>query len=465
MVQRQRVDGTDLSHYQGRLDLAAARAAGLRWVVNKATEGLGFFDTSYVGRRAEAAKAGLPFGGYHFARPSAGSARPEARRFLSVAEPVPGDVKPTLDLEVTGQLTAAELRRWAAGFSAEVRRQLGVDPIIYGPFDLGEAAGDSLAWRPRYGSSNTPPSLPWDIWQFSNGVLGVPNSFPGLGHVDLDTMRKGLRLQDLLIPKAKPPARWRLVEMAHVSMQYRDSRREHGKDVQRIMARAQEKRWAWVTGTEAGPGSKGLDRQLARAAEAGGYRFFQPDAPTDCWVMVREDLIVGGWEAGYDKIIPASKDIKAPTDGRWGEKGLVRVGFDTADLGRINLGVAHYLHNSRQAETPNWRWNRKLAGHIGDWAVEEGAGSALVFYAGDQNMNDHVTDTFFGEPLLSLWDELQTWQSTGHGNIDLIATYNRDARVEAEYVRALSDAVFPLNTDHFLVEGGVRVKLLGAGRG
>lgn len=459
MVTKQRVDGVDLSHWQGKVDLAAAKAAGLRWVVNKSSEGTSFADDSYTARRAQAAEVGLPFGAYHFARPEAGRARAEARLFLAVACPVPGDVRPTLDLEVTGDLTPGQLRRWAAGFVAELRKRTGVDPMIYGPMDLGRASEGCLLWRPRYNNSNTPPGLPWDIWQFSNGVLGVPNSYPGLGHVDLNTMGKGLRLQQLLFPRPKPPARQTMLHLAHISMQYRDSRRQHAQDVRALFARAKVKGWAWFTGTEAGPGSKGLEGQLREAAKANGYRFHKVPQ-TDAWICVLESLIAGGWEAGYDKVIPASSELGSGPKGRWGEKGLVRVAFDTEELGRIAVGVGHYVQNARQPGSFNWRWNKRLAGHIGDWAVEEGQGSNLVWYAGDQNLADDKVDTFYGEPLVSCWDELQRWEPTGHGNIDVIASYARDARSVAAYARALDDEAFPLNTDHFLVEAGYAVRVL-----
>jgi lysozyme len=199
-----RVDGVDISHHQsGAIDYAAAKRAGVRWLYHKATEGATFTDTNYAKRRAEAKAAGLPFGAYHFARASAGDAVLEARHFLKVAAPKPGDLRPALDLETTEGLSNAQLRTWAAQFSAEVKKQTGVLPVVYTPFDLGDAVEGCVIWRPRYNDANTPPELPWDIWQFSNGVLGRPDQVAGFGHVDLNTMRAGLELDDLLIPKKK----------------------------------------------------------------------------------------------------------------------------------------------------------------------------------------------------------------------------------------------------------------------
>lgn len=206
------VHGADISHYQdGKLDLAGARKRGLRFLYHKATEGTSYVDPNFARRRAEAARVRvgklrrlrLRFGGYHFARPTKGNAVAEAKHFLSVYRPHPGDLRPALDLEVTGGLSLAELRVWAKTFCDYVERETGAKPIVYTPFDL--VPKGCLAWRPRYSNANTPPTLPFDIRQFSNGVYGVPNSFPGLGHVDLNSLRPGVKVSALLVPaKAKP---------------------------------------------------------------------------------------------------------------------------------------------------------------------------------------------------------------------------------------------------------------------
>src|SRR5690606_34500732 len=138
-----------------------------------------------------------------------------------------------------------------------------------------------------------------------------------------------------------------------------------------------------------------------------------------------------------------------PKGKRWGPKGLVHVSFESSneDLGRVAVGAAHYLTDARRPSSPYWVWNEKLGEEIGKWAREEGKGPALVFYGGDQNMADRRNDepqgdTFFGEPLTSTWDELRKWENTGHGTIDVIATYNKDGRVSALRTNALNDREF-----------------------
>lgn len=205
------IDGVDLSHHQGGvLDFVAAKKAGVKFVAHKATEGTSFVDDHYTLRRGQVAKAGLIFGAYHFARPTVSNGTVQARYFLNRAKPVPGDLKPVLDIEVRDQLTDKQLETWVAAFAAEVLTRVGVRPIIYTPFDFTERYG--ALWVARYSNENTPPRQiePWTryaIWQFSNGRFGIPNSVPGLGRVDINTLHPAVKLDNLRIPTRKKATR------------------------------------------------------------------------------------------------------------------------------------------------------------------------------------------------------------------------------------------------------------------
>lgn len=485
MTKPMTVHGVDISHHQaGNLDMAGAKKRGLRWLYHKATEGDSFTDSRYQERRQQAHKAGIPFGAYHFARPERSDAEAEARRFLSIAKPVPGNLRPCLDLETDEGLTLSQLRTWADTWCDVVAKAVGVQPVIYTPFDLGLAQKDRIIWRPRYNNDNNPPVLPWDIWQFSNGVFGVPNTLAGFGNVDLNVMAKGTVLNDLVIPLPKPDTKHVRLHVMHTSLQFSDTDKQHTIDIEAIFARADKRNVAWITGTEAGPGAGNMSDELVRVGDALGYRMWVPSAQkkgrpgwaTDCWIGVRKDLIAGGWEKGYDPVIPGSSELldggNAPGARRWGPKGLVHVGFDTEELGRLNVSAAHYLTGARQpGETHgginHWEWNEKLGLYVGTWAKEVGKGSALAFYGGDQNMADNRNDqaqgdTFFGAPMTSVWDEVKKWENTGHGNIDVVASYDPDGRVAGSYIRALDDKEFFLHTDHFLVEAGFDVRTIAA---
>lgn len=259
----------------------------------------------------------------------------------------------------------------------------------------------------------------------------------------------------------------RRLRFAHASMQFSDSTRQKDHDARVVFTRG----YHIITGTEAGPGaSADLRLALHRHARANGYRLFIPGRPTDCWVAVDRDLITGGWEKAYEPVIPGSGSLDQSAGGRrWGPKGVVSVGFDTEDLGHISVAAAHYLTGGRRpgpagthGGVDHYAWNTRLAHAIGEWAKEAGKGKALAFYGGDQNIVDRTDDTFRGAPLTSAWDELGKYENTGHGNIDVIASYDRDGRVSWKSIRALDDRELFLHTDHFLVEAVAEVVRLTA---
>lgn len=456
-----KVHGADISHHNTGVDLRKAKAAGLGFLYHKATEGSTVKDDQYIHRRAIAHSVGLPFGAYHFARPdSARDAIVEARAFLAYAKPKPGDLIPVLDLEVSGKLSQAGLKAWAKAFSDEVKRETGVLPMIYSPWDLGLP---NLRWVPRYNNSNTPPKIEWDIWQFSNGVFGSPNSFPGLGHVDLNTFHKGITLANIRIPAKEPhptpppvvtpPApKAQRFDLMHISGQFSDTADQHAADALAVFTRASKRNVAWITGTEGGSGSNTWIPELRAQARAHGYRFFSHKS-TDAWIAVRNDLVAGGWTTYVGPtIIPGkARDHTA--------KKVISVGFDTHEFGRINVIATHYLTKGRpSAKTAEYRQhlaeNKALATAIGEYAVKVGGGTSLVFFGGDTNIVDRTDDVFFGQPLTTAWDELKKWENTGHGNIDVIASYDGDTRARAAYIRALDDSEWFLNTDHWAVEAG-----------
>lgn len=274
------------------------------------------------------------------------------------------------------------------------------------------------------------------------------------------------------------------IRVAHISLQFSDSDKQHTQDIEKIFDRAQDRRYAWIMGTEAGPGADNSGKELLRVGKKTGYKMVVPSQKAgpghyaDTWIGVREDLVTGGWKPGFERVIPSSGELyeaqglSRDLQPRWGPKGPVTVKFDsTSELGEINLAAAHYLTQARDPKhavvhgVNHWEWNEKLADVIGEWAIKNGKGRALAFYSGDQNMMDNKNDqpqgdTFMGGPLTSMADELKAWQNTGHGPIDVIASYDADGRVEAKNFVVLDDREFHLHTDHFLCEGIYSVKPL-----
>lgn len=452
MGNARRVDVADISHHQANVDLKKAQAAGLKGLYHKATEGDTYTDDRYVERLKACRALGLPVGGYHFARAEVGDAVREAKRFLKVAQPKPGDLIPALDLETPERMSMAQLGTWGDTFNDVIEQAVGAPAVLYSPWsDI--AGGRQVKWVPRYNNQMDPPTVDWDMWQFSNGVYGRPNEFPGLGHVDLNTFGKGMTMNRLLIPR--PERTTTNVKMVHVSLQFSDSPKQQQSDVDKVFARLQKQGVWWVTGTEAGGGSalKGI---LRATAPRYGYRIYAPNG-TDSWIAVRSEVMVGKrWEGEYEKVVDGEA-------GKFTDKGPVSITFDTR-LGTITVIACHYLTKGRPVNNPEYnkylKVNQELALAIGATAKRKGKGSALVFYGGDQNIVDRLFDTFFGEPLTSCWDELKRWENTGHGNIDVIASYDKDGRVRCLKAQALDDTEFHLFTDHYYVEAVYQIGAL-----
>jgi hypothetical protein len=255
-------------------------------------------------------------------------------------------------------------------------------------------------------------------------------------------------------PKPPPPPKPEAerLPVAHVSMQFSDTTPQKVADAKAIFGRATKRGMAWVTGTEAS--EEPLATILRDAADAAGYRFHVNR--TGQWIAVDRGLIKGDWKTGY---VPAIESNEGT--GRHTDRGVTWVAFQTAHLGIITVGCGHKLTDGRKPGQPNYELNRRYS-HRRRVGTQAGVGSNLVFYHGDQNDDDRTDDTFDGQPFTSAQDELGKHESTGHGPIDVIATYNHDGRVSVLKVDAKDDSEFPLHTDHYFVTALLEVKVLAA---
>lgn len=246
------------------------------------------------------------------------------------------------------------------------------------------------------------------------------------------------------------------VRIAHASMQFSDSPKQKEHDVNVLFERALNRDYCWITGTEAG--EQPLRGLLRGAAKEAGFKFFEYKSN---WIAVdREIILPGTYKAKGSTII--ENDLVA---GPGHDSNIVRARFKMHEVGTVNVLCSHYPTKGRpNVKNPeysrNLKWTRKLAEAIGAKTEKVGAGKALVFYGGDQNIVDRFADTFFGQPLTSAWDELKEWDNTGHGNIDVIASFDRDKRVKAKQVEAYPDKKVFLNTDHYLIEAVYEIQKL-----
>lgn len=449
MTQPLRVDGVDISHHQQQnIGWDALKRAGVQWMYHKATEGTSFRDPNYDVRRREAKRADMPFGAYHFARPSGGDARAEARFFINVAKPVEGDLRPCLDLETKEHLQGAALVRWADEFCDEVEKLTGFVPVVYTPYVLSaELEKKAIFWVPRYNDDNRPPARQWDIWQFSDGQFGVPDSVPGLGHVDLNHSKVSV---DRLVMRKKEPESSKL-RMQHTSLQFSDPKRQQRQDIHDLFD--QGKAYPIKTGTEAGADKSGDNMNRAFLRQFADEYNHAIHFAADNWIAVDRAIIKRG-SLVRDELFLVSNDNMV---GHGHDRVMCTMEFDHVDagIGHLAIGSVHYPVKARTPSDPNWDIAKACADKINRWMIEMGAGENLAFLNGDFNMADTLErqDWAFGGKFTSMADELKAWENTGHGPIDGFCSFDRDGRVTAQRFNVLNDKEMFQHSDHFVCRG------------
>ena len=189
-----RVDGLDVSYYEGQVDWPAVRQAGKRFAFIRVSDGTGFPDTEFARNWAGAKAAGVLRGPYQFFRP-AEDPNAQADLFLQKIDAAgsfePGDLPPVMDIETTGGQTTSVIAAHMTTWLGRVQQATGRIPIIYTASGLWADMGnpDGFAsfplWVANYGV--TCPSMPasftaWKFWQYTS-----TGSVAGLsGAIDLD---------------------------------------------------------------------------------------------------------------------------------------------------------------------------------------------------------------------------------------------------------------------------------------
>jgi len=181
-----RYKGIDISHYNGDINFAKVKAAGIQLVYIKATEGTTYVD-NYLGINYTGAKnAGLKTGFYHFL---VGTSSPEtqAQNFYNNIKDKQSDLKPVLDVETAG----FNVMDYAIRFANEFKRLSNMDVCIYTYSDFINNLDSRLTkytlWEANYYRSfdNLPSN---NIWNSRAGFQytdkGIVNGING--NVDLD---------------------------------------------------------------------------------------------------------------------------------------------------------------------------------------------------------------------------------------------------------------------------------------
>ena len=214
--------GIDVSRFNGAIDWAQVRGAGIKFAFVAASRGSGAdcavlpascgADPLFAANRAAATAAGVRVGAYHRAFAS-GATRVEAKADgraeadVFVAQVIalnPGELLPALDVETPfTDLNAKRLRSWVYAWLKRVRKRLGRRPLIYTNRTSWAATGNTTQfaraghglWVAEWGvpKPTVLPAQRWggrghSVWQYTSS-----GSVPGIaGRVDLNRAAVGL---------------------------------------------------------------------------------------------------------------------------------------------------------------------------------------------------------------------------------------------------------------------------------
>ena len=176
--------GIDISHHQGSPDFKRIRAAGIQFVILKATEGVNYTDPCFHTNIKAALAAGLHIGAYHFLR--LGDAKQQAREFINAIKSYKWDYPVAVDVEHNELLKMgrARLTDFVIEF-LDILKSAGYYPMIYTGYNwcinhLYMSKIKYNLWFARYNDHKGYGNV--SIWQYSSTgrVQGIN------GNVDLD---------------------------------------------------------------------------------------------------------------------------------------------------------------------------------------------------------------------------------------------------------------------------------------
>jgi len=191
--------GIDVSRYQAAIDWQKMRAAGVRFVWIKATEGVTYRDPMLERHSAGARQAGMKIGFYHFAR-IYNDPRREVEHLLDAVRHMPHELPYALDIEKHSEDFAKHrdkynrpfitffCRNWLEHFE----RLTGETPIIYTNTAFAREYLDASfarwpVWIAHYGVKQPGANGIWDrwaAWQYTDKNDGLPYA----GELDVNVM-------------------------------------------------------------------------------------------------------------------------------------------------------------------------------------------------------------------------------------------------------------------------------------
>ena len=201
--------GVDISSYQVDVDMEKLKEQDIKFVYIKATEGSTFQDDKFAANWANAEKAELPSGAYHFfSFDTPGNT--QAENFIKiVGDDLKGRLLPVVDVEYYGDKeknppAKEDVVRELTVFLNVVEAHYGTKPMIYTGADIYNKYLQDFSSEYKFWISSLYTPLSWNyngdwyIWQYFN--RGTLEGYTGgEKYIDLNVLNKEKDLNDLII--------------------------------------------------------------------------------------------------------------------------------------------------------------------------------------------------------------------------------------------------------------------------
>jgi lysozyme len=179
--------GVDVSVYQGSVDWAKVKGAGITFAIVRVSDGTGTLDSTFTTNWKGTKSNNLVRGVYQFFEPGEDPTK-QADLVLSQVKNAggfdPGDLPPVMDIETTGGQSDATIQSHMQTWLDVITKAIGRKPIIYTNLNTSSHFGGKFGgyplWVASWGASC--PTMPngwkqWDFWQYSdtgtiNGISG-----------------------------------------------------------------------------------------------------------------------------------------------------------------------------------------------------------------------------------------------------------------------------------------------------
>ena len=183
--------GIDVSHYEGHVNWQTAAAGGIAFGIARVSDGTQYPDAYFASNWSAMKAAGVVRGAYQYFEANEDVDAQADMMIAAMATMEPGDLPPTIDVEVTHGLTPSQLAPRIQQWIDRVAAATGRAPMVYTGYyfwrDSVASTGDAgnPLWAAEYTSECPLVSSPWIQWTFwQHSGTG---SAPGVsGPVDVD---------------------------------------------------------------------------------------------------------------------------------------------------------------------------------------------------------------------------------------------------------------------------------------